>query len=152
MERLFLDANVIVDGMVSRWSASRAVLILCSQRVVRLVVAQYVLGEVEDAFLTMGQRNRLSEKDLNRVIEDYEKFVRLAQPEIINVASHEAVMQQAAIIHHLHDVPVLAAALKAQPDWLLSRNRNHFSNQIAQRTGLQIGDPLEYLRAKAGSS
>lgn len=35
MERIFLDANVVLDGLVSRWSASRAVLILCAVRALR---------------------------------------------------------------------------------------------------------------------
>lgn len=63
---------------------------------------------------------------------------------MISVASHEAVWKRARIIHHLHDVPVLAAALKAAPDWVLSLNRKHFSHQVASRTGLQIASPHEF--------
>ena len=58
MERIFLDANVLIDGMVSRWSVSRAVLVLCANRVARLVLAEYVKIEVENALLTIAQSNR----------------------------------------------------------------------------------------------
>jgi hypothetical protein len=67
------------------------------------------------------------------------------------LAESKSLFQRASIIHHVHDVPVLAAALKAQPDCLLSLNRKHFSPQIAQRTGLRINDPLAYLRARLAS-
>jgi hypothetical protein len=43
-------------------------------------------------------------------------------------------------------VPVLAAAIKAKPDWVPSLNRKHFSDDIAQRTGLRIATPEEFLR------
>lgn len=148
MERIFLDANVLIDGMVSRWSVSRAVLVLCANRVARLVLAEYVKIEVENALLTIAQSNRFKPREANRMLEDYERFLQLAKPEIVTATESRPLMQQAAIIHHIHDVPVLAAALKAQPDWLLSLNRKHFSRAIGQRTGLVIGDPLDYFRAR----
>jgi hypothetical protein len=55
MERVFLDANVMLDGLVSRWSASRAVLILCATRALRLVIAEFVITEVDGALLTIAQ-------------------------------------------------------------------------------------------------
>jgi hypothetical protein len=42
---------------------------------------------------------------------------------------------------------VLAAALASQPDWLLSLNRKHFTDQLAGRTGLRIATPLEFFRS-----
>lgn len=148
MERVFLDANVVLDGLVSRWSASRAVLILCAVRALRLVVAEFVVNEIENVLLVIAQSDRFTEQEINRMIEDYEKFMRIAAPEIITVAESKSLFQPASIIHHVHDVPVLAAALKAQPDCLLSLNQKHFSPEIAQRTGLQIQDPLKYLRSR----
>jgi predicted nucleic acid-binding protein len=147
MSRVFLDANVLVDGIASQWSMSRAVLTLCAPRVHRLVLAAYVQQEVETSLLTLAVSSRYSRREATRLLDDYLAFLNFAAPQMVEVKPHEAYLQQAQIIRHLHDVPVLAAALKSQPDWVVSLNRKHFSNAVAQRTGLQIGDPLEFFRA-----
>ena len=51
------------------------------------------------------------------------------------------------IIRHLNDAPVLAAAINAQADWLLSNNTEHFTPAVARRTGLRIATPYQFFRA-----
>ena len=140
MPRLFLDSNVIIDGVISPWSASHVVLTLCAKRLQQAVIATYVIDEVETAWLEMPSSKA------EHWINDYLKFIDLSRPEKIVVEDDSPEMRQARIIHHVHDIPVLAAAIKAKPDWLLSRNRNHFSDDIATRTGLRISTPAEFLR------
>lgn len=147
MKRVFLDSNVLIDGIVAHWSVSRAVLILCARRVHQLVLSDYVRLEVEDALLDLAVSRKFDKRQAERMIEDYLRFIESAMPRLIAVAPHEPEMAYARIIHHLHDVPVLAAALKARPDWVLSLNRKHFSPQLAARTGLQIVDPLQFFQA-----
>ncbi len=147
MSRVFLNANIVIDGIVSRWSVSKAVLILCARRVHQLVLCIHVRDEVENALLRLATSSRFAKREARQMLDDYLAFLQFAEPEMYDVAAHEPEMIQARIIRHLHDVPVLAAALKAKPAWVLSTNRKHFSPLLAKRTGLRIADPLEFFQA-----
>ena len=151
MKRLFLDANVVVDGIASRWSLSRAILMLCSRRICQAVLSDYVTNEIETALLKLATEGRMTRKERERMIEDYIFCVERMESEMIQVAANEPEMQKARFIRHLHDVPVLAAALKAKPDWLLSLNRKHFSDNVAQRAGLRISTPRGFLMKTIGT-
>ena len=70
--------------------------------------------------------------------------MRQAAPEIMPKASEDEVMRNRHLIRHPSDVPVLLAALKAQPDWLVTKNRNHFTNEVAEACGIRIADPEEW--------
>jgi hypothetical protein len=47
------------------------------------------------------------------------------------------------------DVPVLLSAIASKPDWLLTHNTKHFTNAVAQRTGLRIATPADFFRILA---
>lgn len=149
MPRLFLDSNVIIDGVISSWSASRVTLALCAKKLHRAVIASYVIREVEDALVELARRKPSPEAE--RSINDYLKFIEISRPEIIVLEDGAPEMRQASFIHHVHDIPVLAAAIKAKPDWLLTRNRNHFNDDVAARTGLRIATPDHFLRQMSQS-
>jgi hypothetical protein len=48
---------------------------------------------------------------------------------------------------HLDDAPILAAAMKAEPDALITLNTHHFIDdpRVAQESGLRIETPGMYL-------
>lgn len=46
---------------------------------------------------------------------------------------------------HANDLPAVVTAIKAKPDWVLSTNTAHWSQSLAQRTGLRIATPGEFL-------
>lgn len=144
MARLFLDSNVIIEGVFRAGTHSAVVLWQCSNRLNQAVITPYVVDEVELALLRKAERMPLS--DAEALMAEYFRFVETARPEMIVLDENAPEIRQASIIHHLHDIPVLAAAIKAKPDWLLSRNRDHFTNDVAARTGLRIATPDEFLR------
>jgi predicted nucleic acid-binding protein len=141
--RIFIDSNVFLDGLLSQWSGSRAILILAARRIVRLVLAEDVLLEVERHLLKLliEQPQRGS-----HLIDTYDKFIKLARPERIPLTTSEEVLAHRHLIRHLADVPVLVAALKSQPDWLVTKNTDHFSKAVAQRTGLRIIHPDHFIK------
>ena len=51
ISRVFLDSGVLLEGLLAPWSASRAVLILSRRKVFKIILAEYVRGEVEDNLL-----------------------------------------------------------------------------------------------------
>jgi len=145
MQSLFLDSNILLEGMRSRWGLSKAVLSLCAARIHRLVLAQHVITEVEGALLEVVGGEPAEEAD--ELLADYFTFIDKAQPVVVSLATIEEITAAARIIHHLNDAPVLAAAINARPDWLLSNNREHFTPTVARRTGLRIATPYEFFRA-----
>lgn len=80
------------------------------------------------------------------LLTDYATLIAKMRPEIILLASEAEVIAASRSIRHEHDAPVLAAAINARPDWLLHRNRKHFSKAVAERTGLRLATPKEFFR------
>ena len=48
------------------------------------------------------------------------------------------------VLRHEHDLPPVAAALAAKPDWVISNNDRHWSPALAKRTGLRIVTAHEF--------
>lgn len=140
--RVFVDSNVIIEGLFAPWSAPRAILILARARLFRIVLSPYVEMEVERALLARLGRD---EREGSRLIDDYALALELLEPERLDRISREEFDAHRGLIRHLNDVPVLVTAIKARPDWLVTSNREHFDDEVAARTGLRIVTPHEFL-------
>src|SRR5262245_66305072 len=79
--RLFLDSNVLTDGILSDWGLDRAELPLCAARICRMVLAEYVREEVENNLLARSAA--FSPEEADQLIEDYEGLVKQARQEIV---------------------------------------------------------------------
>jgi predicted nucleic acid-binding protein len=142
--RLFLDSNVLTSGIVSGWGLDKAVLSLCAAGICRLVLAEAVREEVEENLLQHAQR--LSSSEADELIENYRGLIQLTKPESITYPDADSVQANRHLIRHASDVPVLLSAMAAKPDWLLSHNTKHFTQAVAQRTGLRIATPVEFFQ------
>lgn len=137
-----MDSGVLLEGLLAPWSASRAVLILSRRRVFKIILAEYVQGEVEDNLLELlASDSRLA----NETIDAYSTLLKLLEPEFIPLPSKQEIDRHRHLIRHQADVPVLVSALKAAPDWLLTTNTRHFTKQVALRTQLKIVTPQEFM-------
>jgi len=123
--RLFLDSNVLTGGIVARWGLDRAVLSLCAARICRLVLAEAVREEVEENLLL--HVSELEAEAAQQLLNDYTALIKLARPEIVPYPSKADVLASRLLIAHQADVPVLLSAMQAQPDWLLTHNKKHFT-------------------------
>lgn len=140
--RVFLDSGVLLEGLLAPWSASRAVLVLSRRRVFKIILAEYVRGEVEENRLQLLSSNpRLASDTINA----YGTLLRLIEPEYISLPTQLEVDRHRHLIRHQADVPVLVSALKAAPDWFLTTNTRHFTKQVALRTQLKIFTPQEFI-------
>jgi len=142
--RLFLDSNVLTSGIVSEWGLDKAVLSLCAAKICRLVLAEAVREEVEENLLLHAQG--LSSLEADEIIEDYRGLIQLTRPELITYPDADLVHADRHLIRHAPDVPVLLSAMAAKPDWLLTHNTKHFTQAVAQRTGLRIATPAEFFK------
>jgi predicted nucleic acid-binding protein len=143
--RLFLDSNVLTGGMVSLWGLDKATLSLCAAKVCTLVLAEAVRDEVEENLLFHAEHLPLVDAD--RLIEDYHRLLKLANPEIVPYPDKNLVRSSRHLIRHAADVPVLLSAMASRPDWLLTHNTKHFTKAVAQRTSLRIATPAEFFHA-----
>ena len=142
MSRLFLDSNVLVSGFVVPWSFDRVVLKYCAVRLHRLIYAEAVRIEVERFLL-----NYVDRYATDWMLAEYDKFLRLAQPEEVSYPERTRIEAARMLIRHAADVPVLVSAIDSAPDWLLTNNTEHFTPAVAARTGLRIADLETFIRA-----
>jgi predicted nucleic acid-binding protein len=143
--RLFLDSNVLTDGIVSPWGIDKATLSLCAAKVCKLVLADVVREEVEENLLLHAER--LPSLDADRLIEDHRRLMKLTDPELIPYPAQDLVRSSRHLIRHASDVPVLLSAMASKLDWLLTHNTKHFTKTVAQRKALRIATPAEFFRA-----
>ena len=139
--RLLVDSNVIIDGIFSRFGQSKAVLALCAARTCRLILAECVVLEVEH-----NLRKLASKSGGERLLSDLQQFLHLARPVKVPIAEKERVVSNRNLIRHFSDVPVVLAAIDSEPDWLITRNREHFTNEVAANIGIRIASPEEFFR------
>lgn len=139
--RLFLDSNILTGGIVARWGLDKAILSLCAARTCQMVLAEAVREEVERNLLKKALASGIDRKAADELLADYDGLIRLAQPEIIPLPDKQTVLNSRNLIRHAADVPVLVSAIDAKPDWLLTRNTDHFTSEVARKTGVRISTP-----------
>ncbi|MBI3696100.1 MAG: PIN domain-containing protein [Acidobacteria bacterium] len=132
--RVFLDSCVLIEGLAVHSSASQGVLIL-RRSLITLILAEAVYEETKRALC----RDFPAESD-----ELLRNLECVLDPQIVErlprVSRHD-VEQARRLIRHEHDAPILAAAIKARPDWLVTDNTDHFNEEVSRRTGLRIVTP-----------
>lgn len=143
--KLLLDSNIITDGLFSRFGLSKSVLALCAAKTCRLVLSEWVAIEVERNILK--KIDVLPESEVEQLIEDYQGFVKLTRPVKIPLAEESRIIANRALIRHFADVPVVLAAIDAKADWLITRNRDHFTDEVARKIGIRIASPGEFFSA-----
>ena len=83
------------------------------------------------------------------VLDDYDNFLLLANADRIPRPDKAVVKASRHIIAHESDVPILLSAIESRPDWLLTHNTQHFTEEVAQATCLRIATPIEFIRHMA---
>lgn len=139
---LLLDSNIITGGLVSRWGQARAILSLCAARTCRLVLADYVRIEVERNLLK--HFDKTAEAQAEQLLMDYEKLIRLTRPKIVPLPHPEDVLKNRHLIRHAADVPVVLSAINCRPDWIITDNRDHFTDEVAAKIGIKVASPAEF--------
>jgi hypothetical protein len=94
--------------------------------------------------LVEAERN-LQEK-LPRALPEYQHFLAVCPLEIVPAPFAWQIKVAGAIIHP-KDAPILAAAMSARIDYLVTHNRKHFLDdpEVPRRSGLTIGTPGDFL-------
>lgn len=135
--RLFLDAGVVIEGCTGAWGAAKGVAILVTQRQrYTVVLAEQIEREVERAMARKSAA--LPAPQARALAADIAGW--LAR---VRVERHPA--PPAEIVQHY--VPILLPAPRHINDLpaVLSTNRAHWNDAVADRTGLRIVTPQAFL-------
>lgn len=133
--RVFLDTSALIAGIISPTGAAHEVLRLCEAKVVKPVISRQVLTEAD--------RN-LSAK-LPDLIPDYRALLRHLSPHLVQDPGLKAVEQATKVINS-KDAPILAAALEADVDYLITWNTRHFHKKaVREYVEFKIVTPGEFL-------
>lgn len=135
--RIFLDTSVIIAGVASRVGASHAILALTELGLLVPVACPYILDEAE----------RNIQRKTPEAVPRYREVQANITWELHPDPSDEQVRPWLDVIV-AKDAPVLAAAVIAKPNWLVTLDIRDFVNspEVAARSGLQIGTPGSLLK------
>lgn len=138
MNRVFLDANVYFSGFYSSRGASALILELVRHGKIEVYASRLVLQEAD--------RN-LRKKTDRKKVEAFHQFLKQAKIHVIPSPREERMRRFESCIHP-KDVPVLAAAIEAQVDFLITLDRRHFlTTEVLSLAGeIKICTPGDYLR------
>jgi len=107
-----------------------------------MVLAQAVRDEVEEALLIRVEG--MDRVTSDRILQGYERLLDLTRPHVVAYPSAADVAAGRHLIRHVADVPVLLSAIESKPDWLLTNNVEHFTEDVAKNTGLRIATPKQF--------
>jgi predicted nucleic acid-binding protein len=135
-DRLFLDANILVAGAISPTGGSGYILLLDEMGNIEVLVCDQVLTEARRAL----------ERKAPRALPEFERIIRAVKPQVCPAPTIYEIAHCREVIHP-DDAPVLAAAIKAKPDSLITLNTRHFIDdpRAAQMAELRIETPGTYL-------
>ena len=133
--RVFLDSNVIFSGIYSSEGAPGIILEHFVEGRLRVVISQQVLEEVV----------RTVKEKLPHALPALRRLLVSIPPEIRNDPSPEEVARWAEVIQ-IEDASILAAAVAAQPDYLVTGDKHFFENLgIEEKSGLNVVTPAQFL-------
>ena len=133
MIRIFLDSSVLLSAAYSATGHSRDLLLMAARNEIVIVISQLVLEET---------RQNLSDYSPNPVAY-LEQLIEAIPFEFVRPTRHEVVA--AANLVALKDVPIVAAALKAALDLLVTLDKKHLLGkpELIEYLGIPIVTPLE---------
>ena len=139
--KILIDSNILIDGIRSNWSAAKALLIMMREvDLFQVFISKISVEEVEDFLI----RN-----DQETFIDDYINYLKLVKVIELPPPSQEIVLEYKKDIlpalKHLADLPIAVTAIQNDIDWIISNNREHFSEALSKKTGIKITSASEFL-------
>jgi predicted nucleic acid-binding protein len=134
--RIFLDTSVIIAAVMSPTGGARALFHLAGAGALNLVVGPGVLRETEEVVRRKAPHLLVT---LAQLLDEVNLEV-CAAPALADQQQAESLLAYAP------DAQVLAQALHAGPDWLVSHDKEHFlGNPALAQLAFRIGSPGDVL-------
>ena len=134
--KVFIDTSVLIAGVASVTGASAVVLDLCEAESIQMVISRQVLVEADRNF---------SSKLPNLVLQ-FRQFIRTLVPVMVEDPPTAAVEWAAKFIDR-KDATILAAAIEAKVDYLITLDKRHFLNpKVRHNAPIEVCRPADFLR------
>lgn len=134
--KVFIDTNVLIAGVASVTGASAAVLDLCEAESIQMVISRQVLVEADRNFSSK----------LPGLVAQFRQFIQNLAPLMIEDPPATAVERAITLIAQ-KDAPILAAALEAKVDYLITLDKKHFLKHKAKKCmDIEVCTPADFLR------
>lgn len=139
--KILVDSNVLIDGILSHNSASKAFLIIAKDtQLFDLFISQVSIEEIEDFFVSKG---------IEKYIDDYTKYIDSIKITYLPLPDESSVIaaktKYLPLLRHLADLPILLTAINSKMDWIISNNRDHFNNRLSKKINIKIASAKEFL-------
>lgn len=122
IDRVFLDTNVLISGLIFRRGNEAALLEMAGQGLVQIVLSSWVIKEAREVF-----EDKFTER--MHVLED---FLAAANYQIAPEPGESDLRTAAGLVRDPDDVPVLAAALASNSDVVLSGDKHLLADAVRQ--------------------
>ena len=134
--KVFIDTSVLIAGVASVSGASATVLDLCEAESIQMVISRQVLVEADRNFSAK----------LPGLVTQFRQFMRNLAPLMAEDPPRAAVERAAALIAQ-KDAAILAAALEAKVDYLITLDKKHFLKpKVKENIPLEVCTPADFLR------
>ncbi len=134
--KIFIDSSVLIAGVASVTGASATVLDLCEAKSIQMVISRQILVEADRNFSAK----------LPALLTQFRQFIRNLAPLMVEDPPDVAVARAAALIAE-KDAAILAAAMEAKVDYLITLDKKHFLKpKVKECISLTICSPAEFLR------
>lgn len=133
--KLFLDSSALISGLNSPTGGAGVILSAFVADKFFIYISEQVIEEVR----------RNIEKKFPLLNERFLSFL-LSQPEIVEEPSIGEVREAYKLIK-TDDAPILAAAIKAKPDFLVTWDKKHFlQKEVTDNVSFTICTPEDFLQ------
>jgi putative PIN family toxin of toxin-antitoxin system len=133
--RVFLDTSALIAGLISSTGAAREVLRLGEAGVIRLVVSEWVVVELD----------RILSAKFSSYLQEIRHFLKDIHLEAVDDPPVARVKRFRGIIED-DDAPILAAAVEARVDALVTWDKRDFLKaKVKESVGFPILTPAEFL-------
>jgi len=134
--KVFIDTNVLIAGVASVTGASATVLDLCESESIEMVISRQVLVEADRNFSAK----------LPHLITQFRQFIQNLAPLMMDDPPATEVEKAARFIAR-KDAAILAAAIEAKVDSLITLDKKHFlKEKMGPKIPIEICTPADFLR------
>jgi predicted nucleic acid-binding protein len=134
--KVFLDTSVVFAAVLSDQGGARVLFRLAEIGAIRLMIGPSVLKEADEVV------RRKAPKSMPLLAQ----LLDAARVEIGQPALAHQQEQALAIIEYAPDAAVLAEALRAEPDWFITHDQEHFLSEPGlQDLPFKVGTPGDLL-------
>jgi len=138
--KVFIDTNVLIAGVASITGASATVLDLCEAESIQMVISRQVLVEADRNFSLK----------LPHLVGQFRRFIENLGPLMVDDPSPRAVERVSSLIDR-KDAAILAAAMEAEVDFLITLDKKHFLKPKVQgNVPIEVCTPADFLKIFEG--